>query len=36
LRPVAIIPVGHAAEKPKARPRRAVSKIVHNETFGRK
>ena len=36
LRPVAIIPVRHAAEKPKARPRRAVSKIVHNETFGRK
>jgi len=36
VRPVAIIPVGHAAEKPMARSRRRLSEIVHRETFGRK
>jgi len=36
VRPVAIIPVGHAAEKPMARSRRPLSEIVHRETFGRK
>jgi len=36
VRPVAIIPVGHAAEKPRVRSRRPLSEIVHRETFGRK
>jgi len=34
VRPVAIIPVGHAAEKPLSRSRRPLSEIVHHETFG--
>jgi len=36
VRPVAIIPVGHAAEKPLTRGRRAVGEIVHYDVFGRK
>jgi nitroreductase len=35
-RPVAIIPVGYPAEKPKPRPRRPLAEIVHREKFGRK
>jgi nitroreductase len=33
IRPVAIIPVGHAAEKPRAPSRRSLEEIVHYETF---
>jgi len=33
VRPVAIIPVGHPAEKPGARSRRPLNEIVHHETF---
>jgi len=36
VRPVAIIPVGHAVQKPLARSRRPLSEIVHHETFERK
>jgi len=36
VRPVALIPVGHPAEKPTARSRRPLNEIVHHETFGRK
>jgi len=36
VRPVAIIPVGYSAEKPKPRPRRPLTEIVHHEKFGRK
>ena len=36
VRPVAIIPVGHPAEKPEAPDRRPLSEIVHHETFERK
>ena len=36
LRPIAILPVGHPAEKPMARPRRHLNDITHHETFGRK
>jgi len=36
VRPVAIIPVGHPAEKPEAPERRPLSEIVHHGTFGRK
>jgi len=36
VRPVAIIPVGHPAEKPEAPDRRPLNEIVHHETFGRK
>jgi nitroreductase len=36
IRPVAIIPVGHPAEKPMARSRKSIGEIVHHETFGRK
>jgi len=36
IRPVAIIPVGHPAEKPEVPERRPLSEIVHHETFGRK
>ena len=35
LRPVAIIPVGHAAEKPALSPRRPLSEVVHRGVFGR-
>ena len=33
IRPVAIIPVGHAAERPRAPTRRSLKEIVHCETF---
>lgn len=33
LRPVAIVPVGHPAERPVAPPKRSVNEIVHYETF---
>ena len=33
VRPVAIIPVGHAAEKPIARSKRPFREIVHYDTF---
>jgi nitroreductase len=33
MRPVAIIPVGYPNESPRARTRRPVSEIVHQETF---
>lgn len=33
MRPVAIIPVGHAAERPRAPSRRSLEEIVHYETF---
>lgn len=33
LRPVAIIPVGHPAEKPSAPPKRSISDFVHYGTF---
>jgi len=36
VRPVAIIPVGHPAEKPMARSKRPLSEIAHHETFGAK
>jgi nitroreductase len=36
LRPVAIIPVGHPAEKPARTLRRPLSEVVHREVFGRK
>jgi len=36
VRPVAIVPVGHPAEKPEAPERRPLSEIVHHETFRRK
>lgn len=33
VRAVAIVPIGHPAEKPRARPRRPISEIVHYEKF---
>jgi nitroreductase len=36
VRPTAIIPVGHAAEKPMARSRRPLTEIVYRESFGQK
>jgi len=36
LRPIAIIPVGHPAEKPRARLRRSLEEITHHETFSPK
>jgi len=33
VRPVAIIPIGHPAEKPQPRPRRSLKTIIHNETY---
>jgi nitroreductase len=36
VRPIAIVPVGHAAEKPRERPRKQLTEIMHHETFGRK
>ncbi|KPV64325.1 MAG: nitroreductase A [Candidatus Bathyarchaeota archaeon BA2] len=33
VRPVAIVPVGRAAKKPKARPKRSLREIVHYEKF---
>jgi len=36
VRPVAIIPVGHPAEKPNAPPKKSIREIVHHEIYGRK
>jgi nitroreductase len=36
IRPVAIVPLGHPAEKPMERSKRPLSEIVHHETCGRK
>ncbi|MEA2089663.1 MAG: nitroreductase family protein [Thermoproteota archaeon] len=36
MRPVAIVPIGHPAEKPVAPSRRPLSEIVHYESFGRR
>ena len=36
LRSIAIIPVGHSAEKPRVRPRRQLNQIMHRDTYGRK
>ncbi len=33
VRPIAIIPIGHPAEKPRARQKRTLKEIVHYETF---
>jgi len=33
VRPVAIIPVGHPAEKPSPRTKRPMTEIIHHETF---
>jgi nitroreductase len=33
VRPVAIVTVGHPAEKPRVPPRRSIKKISHYETF---
>jgi len=33
VRPVAIVPVGHPAEKPVARSKKSIKEIVHYETF---
>lgn len=33
IRPVAIIPVGHAAEEPRAPSRKSLKDIIHHETF---
>ena len=33
LRPVAVVPVGHPAERPMAPPKRSVNEIVHYERF---
>ncbi len=33
IRPVAIIPLGHPAEKPMARSRRPLNEILHYETY---
>jgi len=33
VRPVAIVPVGHPAEKPGAQPRRALGEIIHHDVF---
>ncbi len=35
VRPVAIVPVGHSAEKPAARSRKRIGEITYHETFGR-
>jgi len=36
VRPVAIIPVGHAARKLPARPRKALLDVMHRDAYGRK
>lgn len=36
VRPVAIIPVGHSAQKPKIGSRRTLNEFVHHETFENK
>ncbi len=33
VRPVAIVPVGHPAEKPEAPPKRSIGEIIHYESF---
>lgn len=33
VRPVAIVPVGHPAERPPPRPRRRLSEVIHRERF---
>jgi len=33
VRPVAIVPVGHPAERPRAPPKRSIGEIVHYESF---
>ncbi|HDJ04785.1 nitroreductase family protein [Candidatus Bathyarchaeota archaeon] len=33
VRPVAIIPVGHPAERPKPRPKRPLEEIIHYERY---
>jgi nitroreductase len=33
IRPVAIVPVGYAAESPSPRTRRSMEQVVHHETF---
>jgi len=33
VRPIAIVPVGHPAEKPRSPPKRSLSEIVHYESF---
>ncbi|UCH71242.1 MAG: nitroreductase family protein [Candidatus Bathyarchaeota archaeon] len=33
VRPVAIVPVGHPAEKPSPRSKRSIAEIIHFETF---
>jgi nitroreductase len=33
VRPIAIIPVGHPAEKPRARQKRPLKELIHHETF---
>jgi len=35
-RPIAIIPVGYSAEKPRVRPRKQLNEIMHRDTYGRK
>jgi len=35
LRPIAIIPIGHPAEKPEIRYKRASNEIVHYETYSK-
>lgn len=36
LRPVAVLPIGYAAEQPPARPRRLLNDLVHQEVVGTK
>jgi nitroreductase len=33
MRPIAIIPVGHAAERPRVTSKRSLEEIVHYDTF---
>jgi len=35
VRPIAVIPVGHPAEKPETRFKRALSEVVHYETYSK-
>jgi len=35
VRPIAIIPIGHPAEKPEIRYKRASNEIVHHETYSK-
>ena len=36
VRPVAIIPVGHAGRNPTPRPRKALLDVTHHDAYGRK